>query len=143
LKLHSVRPNNPDLRFALGDLEAIVLRQLWGSKKPLSVRESQTKVAKTRPVAVTTVATILDRLHTKGLVSRQLAKEGGPHYLYKTKLTEEEFRQVVVKNVMGRLLDSFNDVTVAYLTEKINSPDGSDLQVVSKYLNRLRKKDKK
>lgn len=63
--------------------------------------------------------------------------------MYKTKLTEEEFRQAVVKNVMERLLDSFNDVTVAYLTEKINSPDGSDLHVVSKYLNRLRKKDKK
>ncbi len=143
MKLHSVRPNLPDLRFALGDLEAIVLRQLWGSKTPLSVRESQSKVAKTRQVAVTTVATILDRLYVKGLVSRQLAKEGGLHYLYKTKLTEEEFRQAVVKNVMERLLDSFNEVTVAYLTKKMNPSNGSDLHVLSKYLNRLRKKDKK
>ncbi len=143
MKLHSVRPNHPDLRFALGDLEAIVLRQLWGSKKPLSVRESQSKIVKTRPVAVTTVATILDRLYRKGLVCRQLAKEGGPHYLYKSKLTEEEFKQAVVKSVMERLLDSFNDVTVAYLTEKMKPPDGSDLHVVSKYLNRLRKKGKK
>jgi predicted transcriptional regulator len=86
----------------------------------------------------------LDRLYAKGLVSRQLAKEGGPHYLYKSKLTEEEFRQAVVKNVMERLLDSFNEVTVAYLTEKMNPPsEGSDLHVISKYLNRLRKKDKK
>ncbi len=143
MKLHSVRPNRPNLRFALGDLEAIVLRQLWESKKPLSVRESQSKVTKTRPVAVTTVATILDRLHGKGLVSRQLAKEGGPHYLYKSKLTEEEFRQAVVNNVMERLLDSFNDVTVAYLAEKMDPSEGSDLHVISKYLNRLRKKDKK
>ncbi len=143
MKLYSVRPNNADLRFALGDLEAAVLRQLWASKKPLSVRESQSKVAKIRPVAVTTVATILDRLYRKGVVSRQLAREGSPHYLYRTKFTEEEFKHAVVKNVMERLLDSFNDVTVSYLTEKMSPSEGSDLHVMSKYLNRLRKKDKK
>lgn len=143
MKLHAVRPSHSNLRFALGDLEAIVLRQLWESKKPLSVRESQSRVARARPVAVTTVATILDRLYRKGLVSRQLAREGGPHYLYRTKVTEEEFKQAVVKNVMERLLESFNDVTVGYLAEKMNPAEGDDLHVVSKYLDRLRKKGKK
>lgn len=143
MKLLAVRPNRPDLRFALGDLEAIVLKQLWESNKPLSVRESQSRTAKARPVAVTTVATILDRLYRKGLVSRQLARSGGPHYLYKAKVTEEEFRQAVVKNVMEGLLQSFDDVTVAYLAEKMGASEGSDLHVVSKYLNRLRKKEKK
>lgn len=143
MKLHSVRPNSPDLRFALGDLEAIVLRHLWASKKPLSVREFQSKIVKTRPVAVTTVATILDRLYRKGLVARQLAKEGGPHYLYRSKLTEEEFKKTVVSNVMERLLESFNDVTVAYLAEKMTSSEVNDRHTVSKYLNRLRKKEKK
>jgi predicted transcriptional regulator len=94
-------------------------------------------------LAVTTVATILDRLHKKGLVARELAKEGGPHYLYRSKLTEEEFKQAVVDNVMGRLLDSFNDVTVAYLAERMAPSGGNDLHIVSKYLDRLRKKDRK
>lgn len=143
MKLHSVRPNHSDLRFALGDLEAVVLRQLWESKKPLSVRESQSRVSRSRPVAVTTVATILDRLYRKGLVSRQLAKEGGPHYLYKTKVTEEEFKHAVVTNVMERLLESFNEVTVGYLAEEMDPSKGSDFHVVSKYLNRLRRKGKK
>lgn len=143
LKLLAVHPNQHDLRFALGDLEAVVLRQLWETKKPLSVRESQTITAKTRPVAVTTVATILDRLYRKGLVSRQLAKDGGPHYLYRAKVTEEEFGQAVVENVMGGLLQSFNDVTVAYLAEKMGASNGSDPRTISKYLNRLRKKERK
>jgi predicted transcriptional regulator len=141
LKLLAVRPNHRDLRFALGDLEAVVLRQLWETKKPLSVRESQAVIGKTRPVAVTTVATILDRLYRKRLVSRQLTKDGGPHYLYKAKVTEEQFGQAVVENVMGGLLQSFNDVTVAYLAERMGASDGSDLRVISKYLNRLRKKE--
>ena len=143
LKLLAVRPNQHDLRFALGDLEAVVLRQLWVTKKPLSVRASQAMTAKTRPVAVTTVATILDRLYRKGLVSRQLAKDGGPHYLYKAKVTEEEFGQAVVENVMGGLLQSFNDVTVAYLAEKMGASNGSELRTMSKYLNRLRKKERR
>jgi predicted transcriptional regulator len=143
LKLRAVRPNHPNLRFALGDLEAVVLRQLWESRKTLSVKESQSRTARVRPVAVTTVATILDRLYKKGLVSRQLAREGGPHYLYKAKVTEEEFKQAVVRNVMDGLLQGFNDVTVAYLAEKMGASDRSDFHFVSKYLNRLRKKDKR
>jgi predicted transcriptional regulator len=79
-------------------------------------------------------------LYRKGLVSRQLARDGSPHYLYKAKISEEEFRQVVVKNVMEGLLQSFNDVTVAYLAERMGASDGNDHHVVTKYLNRLRKK---
>lgn len=98
--------------------------------------------AKSRPVAVTTVATILDRLYRKGFVSRQLVKQGGPHYLYRAKVTEDEFKQTVVANVMGGLLQSFNDVTVSYLAEKMHA-EGSDRRVLVEYLNRLRKKERK
>ena len=139
MKLRLLRPRQRSLQFALGDLEALALRQLWDSDRPLSVREFQTKISKTRPVAVTTVATILDRLHRKGVVSRELVKEGGPHYLYSAKLTEAGFRQVVVDNVMGTLLHSFNDVTVAYLTEKMAGSRASDRRTLAKYLERLRR----
>jgi hypothetical protein len=44
---------------------------------------------------------------------------------------------------MEGLLQGFNDVTVAYLAERMNASDGNDLHIVSKYLNRLRKKEKK
>jgi predicted transcriptional regulator len=87
---------------------------------------------------VTTVATILDRLHRKGIVSRELAREGGPHYLYSARLTEAEFKHAVVDNVMGTLLRSFNDMTVAYLTEKFADYRPSDRRIIEKYLNRLR-----
>ena len=88
-------------------------------------------------MAVTTVATILDRLHRKGILSRQLVKDGGPHYLYSAKLTEAEFKHAVVDDVMGTLLRSFNDVTVAYIAEKMAGSKPSDKRVVSKYLRRL------
>ena len=137
MKLRLLRPRQRDLEFVLGDLEAMALRELWEVGKPLSVREFQERISRTRPVAVTTVATILDRLHRKGILSRQLVKEGGPHYLYSAKLTEAEFKHAVVDDVMGTLLQSFNDVTVAYLSEKMAGSKPSDKRVVSKYLKRL------
>jgi predicted transcriptional regulator len=124
----------------LGDLESIVLRQLWETGKPISVKDFQGIVTERRPVAVTTVATTLDRLYRKGLVSRELVREGGPHYLYKPRMTEEEFRYAVVDGVMGALLESFNDVTVAYLAQKIGTGRPEELRVMSKYLNKLRRK---
>lgn len=141
MKLQVLHPSNRDLRFALGDLEAIVLQRLWETDKSLSVKEFQRKVSKSRPVAVTTVATILDRLYRKGIVSRQLIREGGPHYVYSARITEDEFKHVVVHNVMGALLRGFNDVTVAYLTDRM--ADGpEDRRVISKYLKKLKDRAK-
>jgi len=140
LKLQALHPHNRDLRFVLGDLESIVLRQLWETGKPISVKDFQAIVMERRPVAVTTVATTLDRLYRKGLVSRWLVREGGPHYLYRPRMTEEEFRYAVVDGVMGALLESFNDVTVAYLAQKIGADRPEELRVLSKYLNKLRRK---
>ena len=138
MKLRLLRPRQRNLQFALGDLEALALRQLWNADEPLSVREFQTRISKTRPVAVTTVATILDRLYRKGVVSRELIRNGGPHYLYSAKLTEDQFKQAVVDDVMGTLLHSFNDVTVAYLANKMAMSKPDDRRIVAKYLKRLR-----
>ena len=135
MKLGVLRPHQRDLKFALGDLESIVLRQLWESKSSLSVREFQVKISRTRPVAMTTVATILDRLYGKGIVGRKLIREGGAHYVYSSKFTEEQFKHQVVDNVMGTLLGSFNEITVAYLSNKMS--DGKNDRQLSKYLERL------
>ena len=114
-----------------------MLEELWEAGSPLSVRDFHNKIADQRPVAVTTVATILDRLYRKGLLSRRLVKEGGPHYLYSSRLSRDEFKHVVVNNVMGVLLRGFNDVTVAYLAERM-AEKPEDHRIISKYLNRLK-----
>jgi predicted transcriptional regulator len=126
----------------LGDLEAAIVEELWKTGQPLSVKDFHDKLARNRQIAVTTVATILDRLYRKGLLSRKLVKGGGPHYIYSSRLSEEEFKHAVVNNVMGALLRGFNDVTVAYLTEKMAGTPG-DRRVVSKYLSKLRKEAEK
>jgi len=119
-----------------------MLEELWKAGSPLSVREFHDKIGHSRPVAITTVATILDRLYRKGMLSRRLVKEGGPHYLYSSRLSRDEFKHVVVNNVMGALLRGFNDMTVAYLADRMaDKPE--DRRIISKYLNRLKGDDGK
>lgn len=114
-----------------------MLQELWKSPEALAVREFHERISRNRPIAVTTVATILDRLYRKGVLSRKLVKEGGPHYLYSSRLSKDAFKHVVVTNVMRALLRGFNDVTVAYLAEKMaDKPE--DRRIISKYLNRLK-----
>jgi len=114
-----------------------MLKELWEAGSPLSVRQFHEKISRSRPIAVTTAATILDRLHRKGMLSRRLVKDGGPHYLYSPRLSEDEFKHAVVNNVMGALLRGFNDMTVAYLAERM-ADKPADRRVISKYLNRLK-----
>jgi len=142
LRLNVLHPSNRDIRFALGDLEASIVEELWKTGQPLSVKDFHDKLTRNRQVAVTTVATILDRLYRKGILSRKLIKDGGPHYIYSPRLSEEEFKHAVVNNVMGALLRGFNDVTVAYLTDKM-AGTANDRRVISKYLSKLRKEAEK
>ena len=55
----------------LGDLEALVMEQLWASSEPLSVRQVLEALPDGRPRAYTTVMTVLDNLFQKGFVERE------------------------------------------------------------------------
>ncbi len=54
-----------------GELEAAILGALWNSRAKLSVREVHARVTRDSELAYTTVMTVLDRLHDKGLVARE------------------------------------------------------------------------
>lgn len=60
-------------RSQFGDLERLVLDVLWSLPEggSASVREVHTAVSDTREVAYTTVMTVLDRMHSKQIVTRQ------------------------------------------------------------------------
>ncbi|GEL20645.1 BlaI/MecI/CopY family transcriptional regulator [Pseudonocardia asaccharolytica] len=56
----------------LGELEATVMDLLWATDRPLLVREvRETLEAHGRPLAYTTVMTVLDKLHGKDWVRRE------------------------------------------------------------------------
>lgn len=56
----------------LGDLEAVVMDIIWATPEPITVREVLGQVERTRPLAYTTVMTVMDNLHRKGFLLREL-----------------------------------------------------------------------
>ncbi len=54
----------------LGDLEAVVMEQLWSTSTALTVRDVLGRLDRHPPLAYTTVLTVMDNLHRKGYVTR-------------------------------------------------------------------------
>lgn len=75
-------------RKPLGDLEAAVLGALWDSPATLSVRDVLSRLKRRPALAYTTVLTVLDRLHDKGLVARE--KQGNA-FIYWPRVSREAY----------------------------------------------------
>jgi predicted transcriptional regulator len=55
----------------LGELEAVIMDRLWEWRKPALVREVVDDLRGERPLAYTTVMTVMENLHRKGWLRRQ------------------------------------------------------------------------
>jgi predicted transcriptional regulator len=71
----------------LGELEAAVMDVLWQADGPLKVRDVLDRLDQRRSFAYTTVMTVLDNLHRKAWVSRDL---DGRAYQYRPTCTRAE-----------------------------------------------------
>lgn len=106
---------------ALGTLERQIMDIVW-AHAPVQVRDVLRRL---RPqLAHTTVMTTLDRLHTKGFVTRS---KTGNAFLYQAALTRDEFhRQVVTEAVAGLLKTSSAPVMAAFV-DVVASADEANL----------------
>lgn len=86
----------------LGQLEAVVMQHLWAGDRALSVREVLEALQRDREIAYTTVMTVLDNLHSKGLVGRQ---KDGRAYLYFPTVTREEHTAGLLDQVLAQSPD--------------------------------------
>jgi predicted transcriptional regulator len=55
-----------------GDLEAVIMDRLWERGRPALVREILDELSGDRPLAYTTVMTVMDNLYRKGWLRREL-----------------------------------------------------------------------
>ena len=74
---------------ASGELEAEVMERLWAAAAPRTVREvlDDINAVGRRPVAYTTVMTVLDNLHRKGWLNRTMVDRA---YRYRPVRTKQE-----------------------------------------------------
>ncbi|GAA2803874.1 BlaI/MecI/CopY family transcriptional regulator [Saccharopolyspora taberi] len=103
----------------LGDLEGAVMDVLWRSGRAMSVREVLTELNSTRALAYTTVMTVLDNLHRKNWVARELQNRA---YLY----TPRENREEATTRVLRELLESSGDPKAVLLHFAQSASDDED-----------------
>ena len=81
-----------------GELEAAVMECLWSRSEPASVRDVLGELQVSRPLAYTTVLTVLDNLHRKGAVTREMA---GRAWLYRPAYSREQHTASMLRDVLG------------------------------------------
>jgi predicted transcriptional regulator len=96
-------------------LELLCLKSLWSLGEG-NVRDVQQIVTQTRPLAYTTIMTVLDRLVRKGKVSRRKA---GRAFIY----TPEASRDTMRRTAIAELLDGFFDGSERALIEFLTPPE--------------------
>ncbi|MEU5157739.1 BlaI/MecI/CopY family transcriptional regulator [Glycomyces sp. NPDC021274] len=92
----------------LGELEAAIMEVLWSASDPATVRKVLGALERDPEPAYTTVMTVLDNLHRKGIVTRERA---GRAWAYRAAQSREEFDA----DAMAAVLESSADRSATLL----------------------------
>lgn len=106
-----------------GDLEAPIMEMLWASAEPTTVREVHTELTQQRPLAYTTVMTVMDKLHRKGWLLRE---PDGRAYRYHPAISRERY----TADLMGEALSSSSDrsATLVAFLEQLDEAEAAELR---------------
>ena len=104
------------MKSSLGQLEQRIMDIVFECKN-CSARDVLTKLERHKKLAYTTVATILQRLHDKGLLNR---KESTAGHIYSPKLTKEKYTKNVAQSFLKNFINSFGDIGIASFADSID-----------------------
>lgn len=93
-----------------------------------NIREIYEKLTGNENIALTTVATVLDRLYKKGLLHRELVSDGRPSYIYS--LSKQSFDD---NAVLMDFVKAFKRPLMAYFASNTNLSE----EEITKLLNKL------
>ena len=113
----------------LGELELDVMRIVWesGSK---TVRDVLEILAETRPLAYTTVMTVMSRLTDKGLL---VVDKQGKTYHYRAAYNRKEFEEQAVGQVVQSLITDFGgEIAISQFVEQLSAADPEQLSRLAK-----------
>ena len=92
-------------------LELLCLKALWSLQEG-NVRDVQQIVAQSRPLAYTTIMTVLDRLVRKGKLSRHKV---GRAFVYRPQTTRDTMRRAAVRELLEGYFDGSPQELIAFL----------------------------
>ena len=107
----------------LGELEAAIMDRLWTWRRSATVREVLDDLRQTRPIAYTTVMTVMDTLHRKELLRRE---RDGRAYRYEAVLSREEHSAQLMQTVLSDSTD--RTATLVSFFEQMSPVEASKLR---------------
>ena len=85
-----------------GELEAVIMDRLWQSGRPVLVREVLDDLRKDRPLAYTTVMTVMENLHRKGWLRRE---RDGRAWRYEPTRSRSAYTVELMSDALGTSTD--------------------------------------
>ena len=85
-------------RGGFGELEQAIMRVIWGADRPVTGRQVVDQLAHSRPVAYTTVLTVMDRLARKGILEKQPT---GKAHTYRAVQSRETYTAQRMASLLG------------------------------------------
>lgn len=105
------------IRLPGGDLEYAILAALWELGRA-SAREVHVRAGQPAGLAYTTTATVLDRLHAKGLVAREKVARA---FVYRPRADREAVERARLRQALDWLLGPEPQPAMARLVEAVES----------------------
>jgi predicted transcriptional regulator len=123
---------------ALGELEADILGAVQKLGKA-SAREVMEEVS-ARHLAYTTISTVLDRLHQKGMLKRtKVIGRGGTKYVYSSS-SSVDLRVSIVDKALDRLVSAFGPSIVPTIYDSLNEISKEEAADLKKRVVKAREK---
>ncbi len=108
----------------LGSLELEVMEFMWRAEEA-SVQQVAGAINRRRPIAYTTVMTVMGHLVDKELLSRTME---GKRYRYVVARSRDEFLRETSRTRIRTLLDDFGDLVIAQFLGEIDNLDDDRLE---------------
>lgn len=116
------------LKNLLGSLELEIMELMWQTGEA-TVHQATDIINSRRPIAYTTVMTVMTRLTEKGLLNR--AKKGR-RYHYHTTQSKERYLYHTSRNMVRSFVDDFGDLAIAGFLEEVGRIDAMRLEQLRK-----------
>ncbi len=120
----------------LDELQLKVMNVLWELGEA-SVSEIQSALEKQRSFASTTIATVLQRLHKRNIVSyRKLGRQ----YIYKAEISKDQTRRSMASRLVDQLFSGKSSVLVNHLLEE-GSFEADELSELKQLIEQAQKRN--
>ncbi|WP_291156259.1 BlaI/MecI/CopY family transcriptional regulator [Gemmatimonas sp. UBA7669] len=128
-----VRLSGQGLGAVLGDLESRLMRLCWDAQQPLTAREIHEQLRAEHPVSPLTSTTVLNRLVTKGFLSR--TRVDGL-LRYQPQIDESAFVAQASRHAVEGILSLGTAAVTASIVDVLAERDPAQLQELARLIQR-------